>query len=88
VKKNKKYLKAAKLLIRNKEIYGYTSGCCFVLEMVKKDDYEFHAIFKPEYARTANHYFGNVREDENILARSLALLLMYEMGEEPLGGAR
>jgi hypothetical protein len=79
--KNKKYLKAAKLMIRVKEKHDIHYGCCVALDAVHQSDEYFHYIFQPKYESRRDAYFGDLN-DENILARSLALLLMYEMGEE------
>jgi hypothetical protein len=81
MKKNKKYLEAAELLIRNNEEHGLRTGCCFVLSYLDQCASNFHAIFKPEGARSDYYYFGPGWTEENILDRSLALLFMYEMGE-------
>jgi hypothetical protein len=84
MKKNKKYLEAAELLICSERVYGQTPGCCYVLKKAKKRDYNFHTMFKPEDDRDAgysDYYFGPLHNDESNLARSLALLFMYEMGE-------
>jgi hypothetical protein len=80
--KNKKYLKAAELLISNKEKYNLQTGCCFVLSCLDQWGSNFHAIFKPENASINDYYFGDELNEENRLARSLALLFMYEMGEK------
>jgi hypothetical protein len=79
--KNKKYLKAAKMLVYDKEKYNQDDGCCNVLDWSGQCDSNFHNIFKPEGAQQRDAYFGLIDDPENHLARSLALLFMYEMGE-------
>lgn len=87
--KNKKYLKAAKLITLNVKAYNFLNirriGCCTALFKVNQTDYKFTFLFKPVKAEINSFWWHN--PDEGItkktqLARTLALLLMYEMGEE------
>lgn len=81
MKKNKKYLKAAKFLVSIENTDP--QGCCLALGKVNhpSDKYWFELIFKPQHSHSDDYYFGPVHCDESKLARSLALLFMYEMGE-------
>jgi hypothetical protein len=79
MKKNKKYLEAAELLVHNTREY---EGCCYFLGRVNQDADNFNDIFKPDRSVVTDYYFGSVLSDESNLARSLALLFMYEMGEK------
>jgi hypothetical protein len=90
--KNKKYLKAAELVctdirerIRNFKLMSGSRSCCRALLFVGKSPTRFNELFTPEGRSAYEYYFedyGNWADDQVILARSLALLLMYEMGEK------
>ena len=77
MKKNKKYLQAAKLTLKKVDKHDYT-GCCIALAFVDKSDEYFLDFFKPDLT-IRGYWFGDLTKN-NSLARSLALLLMYEMG--------
>lgn len=85
--KNKKYLKAAELIAVKR-----TNFACWALAEVEQDEVEFKKLFGPKKDRylylidnpyfNGGSWYGSVRKPKNRLARSLALLLMYEMGEK------
>lgn len=79
MKRNKKYLKAAERIVTRQN-----SFCCRALKAVDKCDKNFHKMFKPNNALTMDAYFSSfgTTHKEDCVARSLALILMYEMGEE------
>ena len=83
--KNKKYLEAAELFCENTSI----DFACEALNRVKKPVDNFQKMFRPSAEEHIyvgyngvflNVFFGETRNEENRLARSLALLFMYEMG--------
>lgn len=82
--KNKKYLKAAEGLVDNKYPFYVCGALCHaitggdVFGTCPEEVYAFQRMFEPTEYRE-KYWFGDLTE-ENQLARSLALLFMYEMG--------
>jgi hypothetical protein len=90
--KNKKYLKAAELVCTDIREIGddykliiSSRSCCLALASLNKSTIRFNELFKPDDCFVGDFYFDDKnkwRDKQSILARSLALLLMYEMGEK------
>lgn len=79
--KNKKWLKASELMVNE----DASVGACYQIKVAfnnSEGDYRSpsHKKFYEIYGEGV--YFGEHNDPENQLARSLALLFMYEMGEE------
>lgn len=84
------YLKAAELLVTYGDAPFYQHvGCCYVINSAANTfplehrlslSAKFEQLFRPE-ANGPAYWFGDCQDPEANLARSLALLLMYEMGE-------
>jgi hypothetical protein len=79
MKKNLIYKKAAIRIVDNCDKF-----CCHALNYNRYELGEFTSIFNPQKFDMFNGsdgWFGSCLKPENQLARSLALLFMYEMGE-------
>lgn len=59
--------------------------CCVALQRLKQDHTTFVKLFNPDTDWpswiSCGAFYGKVTNEENQLARTIALLLMYEMGE-------
>ena len=83
MKRDKKYLEAAEVICTNIHPIGSRS-CCLALTYVGKSATRFNELFTPHGCSEEDYYFDDKkRPDKHTkLARSLALILMYEMGEK------
>lgn len=87
MKKNKKYLQASKLIIQTnkarKDDKKHFYACTALIELKQCKD-NFEKFFKPENKNSNSSWWtkGSDGSLEDQLARQLALLLMYEMGEK------
>jgi hypothetical protein len=85
MKKNKKYLLAAQLIVDFELKYVPIIGCyvsCEALRRVRQPAINYTKLFKPKDIHTEQLWFDHNENYNPQLARQLALLLMYEMGEE------
>ena len=84
--KSVKYLRAAKLIpliyTQFSKKNNHILGCCCTLDIVGIDISKFKQLFKPELEFDKNYFWFGNPNNKNQLTRTLALLLMYEMGEK------
>lgn len=79
----KKYIKAAKLLVKAKNTWNFDYFACHAILSVKLDTIDFRYLFSPEGPDSNNksYVFWGTNNEYCQLQRSLALLLMAEMEE-------
>ena len=86
MKKNVKYFNAAAMIAVDENHWitstdNLSRGCCRSLEVENCDDSKFFELFSRDPTDSGTYWFG-ILTKKNQLSRHIALLLMYEMGEQ------